>query len=362
MPTPYGSASSDKALNNIKPEIRKAGGYTAPAQGRVVAKLNQNENPYDIPASWKQEILGCMAGLAWGRYPDNQPRTLRERLARRFGVGADQIVLGHGSNQLLYLAFTAAVRPGDRVVLATPTFSLVETIAGHFQARLVPVMKSDDLTIPESRFLKAAAPARLVFLCSPDNPTGLEIRPDFLESVLQGTDGLVLWDEAYGEFGGQSAVPLIAEYPNLIVARTFSKAFGLAGLRIGALIAHPAVAAELSKANIPYNLDLFSIRVAERLLEETEWMEDTVRRIVDEREKLFAALKETGNVDPIPSRANFITFRVPDARTVLRRLEERGVLIRDMTGYPLLGNGLRVTVGTPGENQAFLNALEDCLS
>ncbi len=359
--TQSGSASADRAIQNIKPEIRNLKGYVAPPQGRVIAKLNQNENPYDIPAEWKQNILNQMAGLEWGRYPDNQPAALREKLAGQFGVKPNQILLGHGSNQLLYLVATAVITPGDPVLTAPPTFSLMDLAARLNQGRSVQVLKKPDLSIDQDAFLKAAKSAKLIFLCSPDNPTGLTVKQDFLEEVLSGTNGLVLWDEAYAEFCGKSAIPLLDQYPNLIVSRTLSKAFSLAGLRIGYFIARPEVSSELAKVNIPYNLDLFSVLVAEQLLDESGWMEKTVQRILEERARLFAAMQKLEGIKPFPSEANFITFEVEDAKGVLKKLQERGVLIRDMTYYPRLESALRVTVGTPEENDVFLKNLEEIL-
>lgn len=359
--TPSGSASADRVLQNIKPEIRDLKGYAAPPQGKVFAKLNQNENPYEIPAEWKQDILNRMVALDWGRYPDNQPKALRTKLARRSGVGPDQILLGHGSNQLLYLLMTAVVAPGDPVLTAPPTFSLVDLAVRLNQGKLVQVLKQKDLRIDGNRFLDAAKDAKLIFLCSPDNPTGLTVDLDYLENVLSATEGLVLWDEAYAEFCGKSAIPLLDKYPNLIVSRTFSKAFSLAGLRIGYLIAAPEIAAELSKANIPYNLDRFSVLISERLLDETEWMEQTVQTILDERTRLFDAMQCLEGITPFHSEANFITFGMNDPKGVLKKLQDRGVLIRDMTYYPLLENALRVTVGTPEENDVFIKNLREIL-
>lgn len=361
MPTQSSSDLIEKARNNIKPEIRALKGYAAPPQGKVIAKLNQNENPFDIPAEWKEDILKQMADLNWGRYPDNQPARLREKLATRHGVQPDQIILGHGSNQLLYALCTAVLSPNDRVLTAPPTFSLVELAARLFQVNSVRVQKNADLSIPEDTFLAESATSKLIFLCSPDNPTGLTIKPDFLKAVLENTTGLLLWDEAYAEFCDWTAVSMLSDYPNLIVSRTFSKAFGLAGLRIGYLIVHPEIAGELNKANIPYNLDLFSVLVAERLLDEEAWMKKQVALLVDERERLFDSMRQLPGVTPFPSEANFITFEVTGAKMMLKRLQEKGVLIRDMTSYPLLESSLRVTVGTPEENNIFLETLSDLL-
>ena len=356
MPMPSDSALAN-ALNNIKPEIRNLKGYTAPPQGKVVAKLNQNENPYDIPREWKSAIFQEMLQLEWPRYPQYSPASIRQRLATRFDVSADQILLGHGSNQLLYLMGASVIIPGDGVIISPPTFSLFELAMRVYQARIVTIPKIE-FSLDMDRILKAAGSARLILLCSPDNPTGAAIPPDLLKTILDRTDGLVLWDEAYVEFGGETALPLLSQYPNLVISRTLSKAFGLAGLRFGYIIAHPAVVRELQKANIPYNVNIFTLTVANTLLDHSEWMDEQVRKITGERQKLFDGMLKIPQIKPYESEANFILFEVADKRQVFEALKSQGILVRDVGSSPPLDRCLRVTVGTPEENDIFLQAIE----
>jgi histidinol-phosphate aminotransferase len=355
---PPGGSLLDSALCNIRPLVRSLKGYPAPPQGEVIAKLNQNENPFDVPSEWKDEILECMRSLEWTRYPIYDPPDLRAKLADRLGVEPDRILLGNGSNQILFLLGTALLSPGDRVVLSPPTFSLFDTVARIAHGTVVPVDQNPDFSVDGPKVLAAAQNARLTFLCSPDNPTGHTVPLDFLDRVCGSTSGLVAWDEAYGEFLGETAVPLIDRHPNLVILKTFSKALGLAGLRIGYLIGHPSIVAELKKVNIPFNVNLMSHLTALKLLDRPEWIAEQVSRIISERNRLFEGLRGVPSVTPFPSAANFILIRTPDGAAVFNGLKAEGILVRPTEPHPLLKNCLRVTVGTPDENEAFLTALK----
>jgi histidinol-phosphate aminotransferase len=358
MDTPMPSDNAlASALNNIKPEIRSLKGYTAPLQGKVVAKLNQNENPYDILPELKSAIFQELQRLEWPRYPQYSPASIRQRLAARFDVTPDQILLGHGSNQLLYLMGSSVITPGDRVIISPPTFSLFELVMRIYQAHVVNIQKIE-FGLDMERILEAAPSARLILLCSPDNPTGAAVPLGQLKAILDRTVGLVLWDEAYVEFGGETALPLLGRYPNLVISRTFSKAFGLAGLRFGYMIAHPALAGELQKANIPYNVNSFTLTAVNTLLDHSDRMDEQVRKIIQERQKLFDGMRKITQIKPYKSEANFILFEVSDKRQVFETLKSQGILVRDAGNSPPLDRCLRVTIGTPEENNIFLQAME----
>jgi len=354
--TPSNNALNN-ALNCIKPEIRALAGYTAPPQGIVVAKLNQNENPYDIPERWKTAILEKMQQIQWPRYPQYSPSSLRQRLAQKFNVDENQILLGHGSNQLLYLIGSSVLVPGDEVVIPPPTFSLFELMIRINQGKIVKVDKKPDFSLNMDAMIRACRTAKLALLCSPDNPTGAVIPLEQLKTLLDNTSGLILWDEAYAEFGGESALELLPKYPRLIISRTFSKAFGLAGLRLGYLIGHPVMMRELQKANIPYNVNLFTLLTANYMLENQDWMAHHVEKISREREKLFDRMQKIPHIKPYPSAANFILFQVPDKNRTFESLKAQGILIRDVGSKPPLDQCLRVSIGTPEENDIFLEAL-----
>ena len=348
-------------LDSIKPEIRRIAGYVAPPQGQYRAKLNQNENPYDLPKGIKQDILAEMQSIEWTRYPDYNPPSVRTALAKKLSLNPDQILLAGGSNVLLYMIGLATVAPGDSVLVAPPTFGLFELIGQFYKARLIKVDQRPDFSYDAKKIVASAKNAKLTLLCSPNNPVGNTLPIGVLEEMLKATSGLVLWDEAYAEFCGRTALPLLGKYPHLLVLRTFSKAFGLAGLRLGYLIGRPELIAEFSKVNIPYNVNLFSEITALRLLNDAGWYEEGVRQIVRERDRLFNQLAAFERITAYPSEANFILIRVPDNRIVFESLKTRGVLLRMVNGHPLLKNCLRATVGTPDENRIFIEALADVM-
>lgn len=204
------------------------------------------------------------------------------------------------------------------------------------------------------------ANADVIVVCSPNNPIGSILETDELESIVRGFGGLVVVDEAYHEFAGTSFVPLLERYTNLLLLRTFSKAMGLAGLRIGYLLAHRQVAEQIEKAKLPYSVNLFSCEAALVALKHFSLVQERIRLIVSERVRLMAGLATVQQVRSYPSAANFILFDViGDRQQVLRGLLERGVLIRDVSSPGLLANAVRVSVGTPAENDRFLHALRD---
>jgi histidinol-phosphate aminotransferase len=255
----------------------------------------------------------------------------------------------------------AVVSRGDGVMVAPPTFGLFDLIARIFEGRVLSVDQIPGFQVDATRLLETAPKAKLTFLCSPNNPTGQSISLDLLETILDRSPGLVLWDEAYAEFNGVSARPLLERHPNLMVLRTFSKAFGLAGLRIGYLMGHAALMAQLSKVNIPYNVNLFSALAALRMLEHPGWMEARVREIVQERDRLTETLAAIPGIEPFPSQANFVLIRMPDGKAVFESLLAKGVLLRSVNGHTLLARCLRVTVGTPQENRIFVDALKETI-
>ncbi len=353
------------ALQHIKPAVRGVGAYTLAAR-RAAVKLNQNENPYDLPESVKRRVLEAAVARPWSRYPDFDPKQLLERLAAFAGWRPDGVLAGNGSNELIEALLLVTVGPGTRVVIPEPTFTLYALLTRFLGGESVGVPLGPDLAYDAAELARVrkelAAPVTIV--CSPNNPTGGALSLDEVARVCDVADGLVVVDEAYHEFSGQSVVPLLAAHPNLVVLRTFSKAMGLAGLRVGYLLAAPELVREINKARLPYNLNFFSQAAALAALDERELLAHNLERIVAAREEIFQRLSRISGVRPYPSRANFILFEVhaADPKAVFESIFRRGVLVRDVTSYPGLSRCLRASVGTPVENEAFLTALEQALA
>jgi histidinol-phosphate aminotransferase len=348
-------------LDLIKPAVRSQAAYTlsAPPARR---KLNQNESPYDLPAQLKREVLEFAAAAPWQRYPEFAPPALLERLAERYGWTADGVLVGNGSNELIQATLAVTLEAGDRVVAPAPTFSLYRLLAGVLGGRYVPVPLGPGFEYDVDRLIDTAVRerARVVVLNSPNNPTGSALPDGAVERVLAETGALVLADEAYQDFGGPSALGLLPRHSRLVVLRTFSKALGMAGLRFGLALAHPAVAREIAKAKLPYNVNLVTLAAADVALRHAPLFAARCREIVASRERLAARLATIPGLTAFPSAANFILIRcdaVPAADVFRRLYDEYGILVRDVSGSAELGGCLRISVGTPEDVDAVLEAL-----
>ena len=290
----------DRVLRNIKPRVRGMEPYTlAPHPYRI--KLNQNESPFDLPPELKEEVLELARSRPWNRYPDFVPTELVAKLSAYTGVEEEGILVGNGSNELIQAVFLATVSRGSKVVTAVPTFRLYELLGTVLEADLRQVKLREDLSYDVEGIIRELEDdTALLVLASPNSPTGSALEVGEVERILQATPGLVVIDEAYHEFAGRTALPLLRSYDNLIILRTFSKALGLAGLRVGYLLTNPPLAREISKAKLPYNLNFFSMMAALRLLDETELLQRRVEYIVRQREEVFKGLQGLPGITPYP--------------------------------------------------------------
>jgi histidinol-phosphate aminotransferase len=350
-------------LGMIKTRVRELRAYTL-APERATVKINQNENPFDAPQTIKGETLRRLAGRAWSRYPDFVPAGLHERLAEFAGWRADGVVAGNGSNELIQALLMVTVGEGRRVLIAEPTFALYRQIATVLGGEVVSVPLARDLSFDVDAIRRAVADASpaATIICSPNNPTGCAISGDDLASLLEAArGGVVVVDEAYCEFAGRTVAPLLARRPNLVVLRTFSKALAMSALRVGYALCAPALAREIGKAVLPYNLNVFSQTAAEVAVEMFEQeLKPLVEKIVAERARLYADLGKIDGLAPVASEANFMAVRSAiEPRRVCRELLARDILVRDVSGYPMLSEYFRASVGTPAENDQLVAALRD---
>ncbi|RJQ52485.1 MAG: histidinol-phosphate transaminase [Actinobacteria bacterium] len=347
---------------NPRPEIARLRAYEAPEPTASVI-LAANENPDNLPAPVLEEIREIAASTAFNRYPDARVLELRKALARQNGVEVENVIVGNGGDEILVqvcLAFGGMQRAS---LTFPPTFSMYEIISVSTGTAVVSVPRRADFSVDEEEALRAAAGADLVFLSNPNNPTGNLEGVEAVERLASATKGLFVLDEAYHEFAGVTYLDLIDELENLLVLRTFSKAFSMAGLRVGYLIARPEVIAELQKVRLPYNANAFSQAAALAALKYRPLFEERIRTIVAERERVREALGEVRGVEVLPSRANFLLLRLDgiDAFELWRELLERDVLVRNFAGDERLERCLRVTIGSRAENDAFLAALGEAI-
>jgi histidinol-phosphate aminotransferase len=358
-------------LHLVRPSVRAERAYLVQTSSEAGAKVDQNESPFDLPEEIKRAALDRFAAEPWNRYPDDRPHALQAALAERLGVEPGTILVGRGSNDIVHTLGLCFLDAGTPVVLPAPMFALFGSVARMHAAQVVPVAPEPDLSHDAGAILAAAqaSGAALTVVTTPNNPTGSAVSYDGLERLATGVPGVLLVDEAYHEFvDGPTAIDLLkAGHDNVLVMRTFSKAMGLAGLRVGYLVGAPALIAEIEKARLPFLVDRLGEAVALELLARPALVRGHVDVLLAERERLMEEMAEMG-VETVPSAANFFLFRTHLPAAELRAgLAARGVLVRDMSGYPELAAqaGLpgwtRVSVGSPDENRAFRAALAGVL-
>lgn len=344
-------------LPKPRPEIAALSAYR-PGTPPTGIRMHANESPYPPPADVMAEIADAITNSNLNRYPDVEANELRSQLSDYAGVDIECVWPGTGSNEILLNACLAYGGPGRRALLFEPTYAMHRLQATVSGMEVVSAPRGADMKLDVTVALEAIAGLRpdIVFVCSPDNPTGAVTPPEVISQIANAHDGLVICDEAYYEFSRMSMVPVLGAHPNVLVVRTLSKAFGLAGARLGYAVAHADVITNLVKVRMPYGQSTLAQVAATTVLKHRARLLERVDELIAERERVSAALSERAQV--YESGANFILFRVPNAERVLTGLRECGVLVRDMTLINGCDGCLRVTVSTPEDNDAFLDALK----
>jgi histidinol-phosphate aminotransferase len=348
----------------IRDDIRALTAYHVPDSSGMV-KLDAMENPYELPPALRARLATLIESAALNRYPDPGARRLKARLRESFALpDGVELLLGNGSDEIIQILVLASARPGAVVLGVEPSFTMFRMISAFAGVRYVGVELREDFALDIERMLRAVEQHKpgLIFIAYPNNPTGNLFDPEAIERVVGAAPGLVVIDEAYHAFAGSSFMAQLPRRRNLLVMRTLSK-LGLAALRLGALAGAAQWIAELDKLRLPYNVGTLTQMVAAEVLQHGAVLTEQAAAIKLERGRLVRRLQDLPGLTPYPSDANFILFRVTHAERVFDGLKERGVLIKSLHGsHRLLANCLRVTVGTPQENDAFLAALTQSLN
>ena len=359
--------SLDKLRTLIRPAIRERQPYLVGGDTEAPEiKLNQNESPFDIPNDLKRELMDSFLSIPFNRYPREHPYDLIRALSDQLNHPPEGILVGNGSNEITYTLGLCLIEAGSPVVLPTPMFSLYKKVILLYGGIPISIPPLNDLQIDLEAVKEATQKHKppLTVVTTPNNPTGRSISCEAIEYLLQESEGFLLVDEAYVEFTSQrSALSLMRQYPNLLILRTFSKAMGLAGMRIGYLLGHPDIIKEFMKSRLPFVVDPLAETVALALLKKPEIIASHTKHLIQERDFLINALKKIPDVKVIPSDANFLLFKTPVSPAFLmKKLASRGVLVRNMEGYSELEGYLRVNAGSQQENKAFLHALEETMN
>jgi histidinol-phosphate aminotransferase len=342
---PTAARRRDPALL-VRPAVRALTAYHLD-QVPCRFKLDQNECPWEPPRRIKLEVAAAIAAAPWVSYPDFHGDALRRPLGRRFGWPAEGILVGNGSNELLATALAAVAGAGDEVLGLAPSFGLYPALAERSGARYRALGPRADLALPldELETEVERNPRRPVVLCSPNNPTGEAVPPERVARLAGRLDAPLLLDNAYAEFCRFDYRPLLDEHPNLVLFRTFSKAWGLAGLRLGYLLARPELVAELIKVKLPYNLGHAGIAAGRAALAAEGATARRVRAVIGRRPQWRRLLERFG-LEVLPSEANFLLVRCGErARAIRDGLAARGILVRDVSHGPGLAGCLRVSIG-----------------
>ncbi|NJK77337.1 MAG: histidinol-phosphate transaminase [Microcoleus sp. SU_5_6] len=348
-------------MNYFRKSIHELSGYVPgeqPGVGTTVIKLNSNENPYP-PSPQALQVLREIDGEMLRRYPDPTAKNFRLAASKVLGVPDDWIAVGNGSDDLLNLIVRAVGEPGKQVVCPSPTYVLYRTLTEIQDAEFVEVPYPEDYQLPVE--LLIAAKGAVTFVASPNSPSGTAISVADLEKLARELSGILVIDEAYVDFAEENALDLTKRYGNVIVLRTLSKGYSLAGLRLGFCIANPELLAELNKVKDSYNVDAIAYAVAASAIADRDYKIANAEKIKASRGKLAISFKELG-FQVWPSQTNFLLVRPPqgDAERIYQILKAQGILIRYFN-QPRLTDKLRITVGTEEQNQILVKTLKKIL-
>ncbi|MBU2702634.1 histidinol-phosphate aminotransferase [Sporomusaceae bacterium BoRhaA] len=323
-------------------------------------KLDANEKTSPLPPVVAEQIEAALQKVCLQRYPASDEK-LRQLIASRLGVTAEQIALGCGSSEVLLALCQAFGGAGRKIVFPSPSFSMYGIYTQITDSIVCAVPLNKDFSLPVDDFIAAAQAASLAILCNPNNPTGNILGRESIEKVLSSLTCPVIVDEAYVEFYGPSTVELLTKYPQLIVARTFSKAYGLAATRVGYMVASPKLIELINKVLLPYHVNALSLAAAEVVCQNQELFEDSIQATMRERERLSVRLATLAGMTVYPSQTNFIMIRLKQAAQLAESLANQGTAIRSFAGAPGLEGCLRITVGTQEENDTLFKQIEKFL-
>ncbi len=354
----------DKINGLVRGEIQQLRPYE-PEPAWPEVRLDANESPNDVPADLKQSIVAGLRDVMWNRYPDPETVRLRERLAKEERVSPECILVGNGSDEIIRDLLTVYGGPGTRTIFPSPTFTMYRllTLSAGGTPVGVPLQADWSLDVPALVAELNHTQSRLAFIATPNNPTGNAFARVDVEALLQSTERLVVIDEAYRMFNDNLSLrDLLDRYPQAVLLNTFSKAMSLAGLRLGYIVAHPAIIQMLNRVRLPYNVDAIAQYIACQALEHMDVWRAQAAAVQQERTRLAERLRVLPDLQVFPSQANFFLVRHPRAADLKQTLAQQGIAVRGFGKVERLENCLRITVGTALENDRLADACRAALN
>lgn len=345
----------------LRPALRTLKAYESKPFPNCI-KMEANENPFPWPEGMSEELF--QGNFELNRYPDGQASLLKEAIVQYTGIEQAGILTGNGSDELIQLILSSFGGEGKKVIVHPPTFSMYQAAAKVTGTGFIEVPLLQEVTLDVEEILRAAQQleSSVIILCNPNNPTGSLFPREDLLRVVRESGKIVVLDEAYGEFAGESLADQIDHYPNLLVMKTFSKAFALAGLRLGYLLGQPETIELLNRARSPFNVNAFTQRAGVLALKYVEDFQQQIQVIQQEIQKLYQGLKEIPGITVWSTRANFVLFQPAQPNQVFEALIQKGFLVRNMGNLPVIGDALRASVSLPEDNERFLTVLREIVS
>lgn len=322
-------------------------------------KMDANESPFILESFVMDKIIGRFKKVSLNYYPDTDANILTKKIAQYVGVEQENIITGNGSDEMIKLLLETFVDKSDTVLAHTPTFVMYKHGCDIIGANYIGIESDDNFNIDVDEIIDASKrlKPKVIFICNPNNPTGNIISKTDIIKIIKQTNAIVVVDEAYIEFGGETVISLVNKFDNLIVLRTLSKAFGLAGIRTGYLVSNTEIINYIKAVKPPYNLNAISQIVGEIILDEKTFISNNIEYIKKQRDKLYAEMKKIDDIIVYPSETNFILFSI-DRENIFEELLKRGFMIRPFNGGKLNGC-FRVTVGKSEENKLFVDTLRE---
>lgn len=342
----------------VRAEVRQLVPYEAKHMPECI-RLDANENPFPWPVGMREDLYANK--LAFNRYPDGMAQDLKKAIAIYTETSPQGILVGNGSDELIQLILLTFGGLGKSLIIHPPTFSMYQIAARLTDTSVVQVPLLDGLDLDTEQMLEAAKSpdVHVMIVCNPNNPTGSLFPREEILRLVRESGKIVVVDEAYAEFSEETLIPEIEKYPNLVILRTFSKSFGMAGLRLGYLLGQPKTIALINRVRQPFNVNLFSQKAGILALGYLGEYQVQIQQIKAETHKLFEGLTQLSDVVVYPTQANFILFKPADPDGVADELLKRGFLVRNMGVLPVLGKCLRLSAGLPEENEGFLRAIRE---